>query len=221
MLPPDSGSSPAMQLSAVDLPQPDGPSSAMNSPRLIVSVSSFSASNACAARAGEAARDAIEPQLVEVVIHGIVARRQALDARDTSRGATRQRRVAVAPGGRARYLVFCAPTCWSQILNASTCADGGSDCVCGNCGDQLLVFGTAELLDRVLALLRRHRQRHVLHRRTRIEVALVVGVGLRFRRQQVGHQVEQHGDLLRRDALRDRHVVRVVDPVMPLNGTTL
>ena len=36
MLPPVSGSSPAMQLSAVDLPQPDGPSSAMNSPRLTV-----------------------------------------------------------------------------------------------------------------------------------------------------------------------------------------
>ena len=36
MLPPESGSRPAMQLSAVDLPQPDGPSSAMNSPRLIV-----------------------------------------------------------------------------------------------------------------------------------------------------------------------------------------
>ena len=33
MPPPDSGCSPAMQLSAVDLPQPDGPSSAMNSPR--------------------------------------------------------------------------------------------------------------------------------------------------------------------------------------------
>ena len=34
-----------MQLSAVDLPQPDGPSSAMNSPRLMVSVSSSSALN--------------------------------------------------------------------------------------------------------------------------------------------------------------------------------
>ena len=49
---------PAMQLSAVDLPQPDGPSRAMNSPRLIVIVSSLSALNACAAGAGEAAGDA-------------------------------------------------------------------------------------------------------------------------------------------------------------------
>ncbi len=31
--PPVSGRRPAMQFSAVDLPQPDGPSSAMNSPR--------------------------------------------------------------------------------------------------------------------------------------------------------------------------------------------
>ena len=35
-----------MQLSAVDLPQPDGPSSAMNSPRRTVNVSSSSALNA-------------------------------------------------------------------------------------------------------------------------------------------------------------------------------
>src|SRR6267154_530267 len=33
--------------------------------------------------------------------------------------------------GQMRHLVFCAPTCWSQILNASTCAEGGNDCVCG------------------------------------------------------------------------------------------
>src|SRR5450432_2041492 len=43
MLPPESCMSPAMQLSAVDLPQPDGPSRQMNSPRLTVSVSSSSA----------------------------------------------------------------------------------------------------------------------------------------------------------------------------------
>ena len=46
IVPPDSCMRPAMQLSAVDLPQPDGPSSAMNSPRRTVSVSSSSALNA-------------------------------------------------------------------------------------------------------------------------------------------------------------------------------
>jgi hypothetical protein len=43
MLPSDSGIRPAMQLSAVDLPQPEGPSSAMNSPRSMVSESFSSA----------------------------------------------------------------------------------------------------------------------------------------------------------------------------------
>ena len=42
--------------------------------------------------------------------------------------------IDVPPANRTgvrAYFVFCAPTCWSQILNASTCAEGGSDCVCG------------------------------------------------------------------------------------------
>src|SRR2546423_2148854 len=43
MLPPESGSSPAMQFNAVVLPQPEGPSSAANSPRGTVSESSLSA----------------------------------------------------------------------------------------------------------------------------------------------------------------------------------
>src|SRR6185312_7785165 len=41
--PPVSGSSPARQFRAVDLPQPDGPSRAMNSPRWTVRDTSFSA----------------------------------------------------------------------------------------------------------------------------------------------------------------------------------
>src|SRR5882724_622138 len=47
ILPPESGRSPAIQLNAVDLPQPDGPSNATNSPRRIVIVSSLSAAKAC------------------------------------------------------------------------------------------------------------------------------------------------------------------------------
>ncbi len=43
MPPPVAGSSPARQFSVVDLPHPDGPSSAMNSPRLTVSDTSCSA----------------------------------------------------------------------------------------------------------------------------------------------------------------------------------
>src|SRR5215468_11748400 len=43
MLPPDNVKRPARQLSAVDLPQPDGPSKAMNSPRRTFSVTPLSA----------------------------------------------------------------------------------------------------------------------------------------------------------------------------------
>ena len=166
IVPPDSGSRPAMQLSAVDLPQPDGPSSAMNSPRSMVSVSSLSALNAWPPAPAKRRVTPVEPQLVE--------------SRASCRWMRARRARRRAATWRTVYFVFCAPTCWSQIRNASTCALGGSDCVCGNCVEPAFVFRTAELLDRVLALLRRHRQRHVLHRRARIEVALVVGVRLRF-----------------------------------------
>ena len=43
MPPPVVGSSPARQFKAVDLPQPEGPSRAMNSPRCTVSDTDFSA----------------------------------------------------------------------------------------------------------------------------------------------------------------------------------
>src|SRR5213593_3244294 len=39
------------------------------------------------------------------------------------------------------HLVFCAPTCWSQMRNASTCALGSSDWVCGNCVSQASYSG--------------------------------------------------------------------------------
>ncbi len=149
-----------------------------------------------------------------------LARREPDDRAARMKRATRRHRPwrdarttdGAHPRALARYFVFCAPTCWSQILNASTCAAGGSDCVCGNCVEPPFVLRPAELLDRVLAFLRRHRERHVLHRGAGIEVALVVRVGLRFRRQHVRHQVEDDGELLGRHALRHDHVVRVVDP---------
>ena len=59
-----------MQLSAVDLPQPDGPSSAMNSPRADRERQLVERVERLAARAGEAARDVVEPELVKVVLHG-------------------------------------------------------------------------------------------------------------------------------------------------------
>ena len=58
-----------MQLSAVDLPQPDGPSSAMNSPRWIVSVSSSSALNALPPAPAKRRVTRSSLQLGEIVIH--------------------------------------------------------------------------------------------------------------------------------------------------------
>src|SRR4051812_36274937 len=59
-LPEESGSRPAMQLSAVDLPHPDGPSSATNSPRRMVTLRSFTAASSpalpCAKRRVTASR---------------------------------------------------------------------------------------------------------------------------------------------------------------------
>ena len=69
------------------------------------------------------------------------------------------------------------------------------------------------LLDRVLAVLRRHRQRHVLHRRTRIEIALVIGHRLRRLAEHVPGHLQQHRQLVIRHTLRDRPVLRVGHPV--------
>jgi RimJ/RimL family protein N-acetyltransferase len=46
----------------------------------------------------------------------------------------------------------------------------------------------------LLALGRRHRQGHVLHGRTRIEIAEVIGGGLGFLGEQVVQHVDHHGD---------------------------
>ena len=54
------GSRPARQLSAVDLPQPDGPSRAMNSPRLMVERHVLQRREAA-----EGAADIVEPQLAK------------------------------------------------------------------------------------------------------------------------------------------------------------
>ena len=140
--PPVSGSSPARQLSAVDLPQPEGPSRAMNSPRRIVRS----------------------------------RRSRAIAA--PKRRVTPSRRSSPKPS-RHYFFTLAPPISSSHFLKAATWPLASSGVSSGAPGDQLLVLRPAELLDRVLALLRRHRERHVLHRRAGIEIALVVGVGLR------------------------------------------
>ncbi len=56
MPPPVAGSSPARQFSVVDLPQPDGPSKAMNSPRRTVRDTSLSAVTAPKRRLSRSSR---------------------------------------------------------------------------------------------------------------------------------------------------------------------
>ena len=91
-----------------------------------------------AAGGGKAARHAVKLQFVEIVFHRLSAM-----ASPVSAAARPQREHAAQRGAgpfprRARraHFVFCAPTCWSQMRNASTCALGTSDWVCGNCASQ-------------------------------------------------------------------------------------
>src|SRR6185503_5893734 len=146
-----------MQLSAVDLPHPEGPSSAMNSPRRIVSVSSDSALNTCPPLPAKrrVTRSSLS-SLKSCFIETIRERRaeSCIDARDASSiGATDARRAALLhrdgrpaeTGGPHRdaitHLVFAAPTCWSHSRNISTCAFASSDCVCGNSESHLSYSG--------------------------------------------------------------------------------
>ena len=62
----ETGSNPAMQFSAVDLPQPDGPSRAMNSPRRTTSDSSFKAAKCPLSAVSNWRGDPDQTQLTEI-----------------------------------------------------------------------------------------------------------------------------------------------------------
>src|SRR6266851_758377 len=191
MLPPVSGSKPARQLSAVDLPQPDGPSRAMNSPRPTSSVTSFSALRLPKSR--------LTP---------------------SSRNWRKSRDAAIMPSdlpslglGAADLLVPSAERV-DQLVGQQRQLER-------IVGHQLLVFRPTELLDDLLAFRRRHRQRHVLDRRAGIEIAAVIGRRLRLLGEEVGEEIDEHRDLLRRDALGDAEIMRIHDPVEALEGDNL
>src|SRR6266849_6668488 len=184
MLPFDNVSRPARQLSAVDLPQPDGPSKAMNSPRRTVSVTPLSALTL--------------PKLRLI----------------PSSLSSRKSRAAIA---MMNWLLFLLRT---DLLVP---AGEGIDELVGQQRQFLLVVRdrrgilvAAEFLDNVLALFRRHRDRHVLHGWARIEVAGVIGGGLRLFRQHVVDEIDQHCELLVRHALGDAEVVCFEDSVEAL-----
>src|SRR5688572_4565174 len=150
MLPRVSGSRPARQFSAVDLPQPDGPSRAMNSPRRTVRSRSVNAS--------------------------WPAKLLVTPSNRNSAKLTRSRLLLVTAG-------LANPAHSSHSLAHLCAADlavppterldqrlGVQRYLQRVRSDQLLVLRAAVLLDRLAAGLRRHRQRHVLDRRTGIEV---------------------------------------------------
>ena len=160
--PPVSGSSPARQFSAVDLPQPDGPSRAMNSPRSMVRSRS---------------------------VQGVLAAEAAADARRAAAARTPGATVTSSPSRRRPRGPTCRtrrPWPWRRAGPPSGCPRSSSS-----------YSGRPNFCDRVLALLRRHREVDVLDRRARVEVAVVVGLGLLLRGE---HELQQLQD--RRPACR-------------------
>ena len=124
MPPPVSGCNPAMQFSAVDLPQPDGPSSAMNSPRWIFRSSPFNAASCCPSalvklRETESRRNCSKVCFMTISCAFLYKRRRALAGASPSHHS-------VTP----TYLVFAAPISRSHFWKAATidCALSGSTC---------------------------------------------------------------------------------------------
>src|SRR5438132_7845535 len=152
MLPPESCIRPAMQLSAVDLPQPDGPSRQMNSPRLTVSVSSF--------RAAKAWPPA--PANLRVTRSSLRSLKSCFMARFAASFRFLSANLAVP---FAESLDHCLGF---QRRNVRILRQPP------------FVFRAAEFPDRVLTFLRRHRQRNVLHRGAGREISLVVSQRLRL-----------------------------------------
>src|SRR5450631_877508 len=152
MLPPESCIKPAMQLSAVDLPHPEGPSRQMNSPRLTVNVSSFSAAKAWPpAPANRRVTRSSLRSLKSCFMRDAVASFRLLRADFAVPLAKRlDHRLRLQ---RRNVRILRQPS---------------------------FVFRPPEFANGVLAFLRRHRQRNVLHRRSR-DAALSVIAPKRFR----------------------------------------
>src|SRR5499427_2366269 len=200
MLPFDSVSSPARQLSAVDLPQPDGPSNAMNSPRRTFSVTPLSASR-------------------------LPKRRLIPSSLSSRKSRAAMAMIKCLPGAKPARIRASLLACHPSLLFL-LCADlfvptgEGIDELVRQEWQFLLVVRdrrgilvATKLLDDLLAFLRCHRKRHVLHRWSWIEIARVIGCRLRFLREQVVEQIDQHRELLVRHSLRDAEIMGIEDPV--------
>src|SRR5664280_1838179 len=155
MLPLESGSRPARQLRAVDLPQPDGPRRAMNSPPRIVRLSSLSA--------------ACSPKL-----------RPMRSRRNSEKLWSRTARFLLLTsqlivGGSIRLLLadVLVPKVKRSHLRV-----GGQRRLLGELRDPLVELRRNDALECRLAVGRGHIDRDVLYGRAGIEVALVIGDGL-------------------------------------------
>src|SRR5947209_7924966 len=83
--------------------------------------------HARAARIVEMPRHRGKAQLIELLVHRMISPARA-------KSAARPTLLSPASGkdrGRG-HLVFCVPTCWSQMRNASTICLESSGCACGN-----------------------------------------------------------------------------------------
>src|SRR5947208_2620909 len=176
MVPPDNGRRPAMQLRAVDLPHPDGPSSATNSPRRIVIVSSLSAANAwppapAKRRVTRSRRSSLKSCFIghaRVVILSAArdlllrlhSNSRFLRQRSDALGMTNVMRLFVIPRrSRGSPLLFCFlrthllvpdPERFDLRLRRKRLR-------MRELREPSVVLRTPEFLDRVLAVLRRHR----------------------------------------------------------------
>src|SRR4051812_20220137 len=144
IVPPVTGSSPAMQLSAVVLPQPEGPSRQMNSPRRMVSVSSCSAA-ICAPPGCPKWRETRSS-------------RSSLNCSFMGRSCVRRAAVAhCAPVYREPFSLRLLRA--DLLIPDAERVDhrlGVERLGVRILGQPNVVFGAAEFLDHVLAFLRRH-----------------------------------------------------------------
>src|SRR5215471_6696211 len=169
MLPPESGRRPAMQLSAVDLPQPEGPRSAMNSPRLMIMVSSSSALKALPPVPAKRRVTWSSLSSWKSCFMYSPFPRRACDRPDREREPSVVRRTPLGPrlGGDE----MSGRTFSFRLLRADLLIPD-AECFDLRLGlerlgvreflEPALVLGAPVLLDCVLTFLRGHRKRHVL-----------------------------------------------------------
>ena len=187
------GSRPAMQFSVVDLPQPEGPSSATNSPRWMV-------------RSTRLQRGERAPKL----------RLTPCSLSSAKRDGLRHSGPGCGGSGRPYFFILLAPISRSHLSNISTSGLASSGGSTGLSAIMAAYSGRPNLLKVSWLSAGAIVDRHVLDGRAGIHVAVVIHEGLLLGLQNEGDELQQHPELLGRDALRDGHVVGVADPVETL-----